>query len=75
MVSVDRVPGQLEIDTVAVENSAAAELGVSHLISMGHRSIAIVTGPLTLRNEAERLEGYQRALSRGRLTGALRACR
>ena len=30
MVSVDRVPGQLEIDTVAVENSAAAELGVSH---------------------------------------------
>jgi DNA-binding LacI/PurR family transcriptional regulator len=62
MVCVDRLPCKLEIDSVAVENSAAAEMGVSHLISMGHRSIAIVTGPLTLRNEEERLQGYQQAL-------------
>src|SRR5712675_3511259 len=62
MVCVDRLPAQLEIDSVAVENSAAAELGVSHLISMGHRSIAIVTGPLNLRNEEERLQGYQQSL-------------
>ncbi len=64
MVCVDRLPGQLEIDSVAVENAAAAELGVSHLIALGHRSIAIVTGPLTLRNEEERLQGYQQALRR-----------
>ena len=62
MVCLDRLPGQLEIDSVAVENAAAAEMGVRHLISMGHRSIAIVTGPLTLRNEEERLQGYQQAL-------------
>jgi len=62
MVCVDRLPCKLEIDSVAVENGAAAEMGVSHLISMGHRSIAIVTGPLTLRNEEERLQGYQQAL-------------
>src|SRR5579864_8753694 len=70
MVCVDRLPGKLEIDSVAVENTAAAEMGVSHLISMGHRSIAIVTGPLTLRNEEERLQGYQQALRKGGLTCA-----
>jgi DNA-binding LacI/PurR family transcriptional regulator len=68
MVCVDRLPAQLEIDSVAVENSAAAELGVNHLISMGHRSIAIVTGPLTLRNEEERLQGYQQALRKAGFT-------
>jgi DNA-binding LacI/PurR family transcriptional regulator len=70
MVCVDRLPGKLEIDSVAVENSAAAEMGVSHLISMGYRSIAIVTGPLRLRNEEERLQGYQHALRKAGLTVA-----
>lgn len=70
MVCVDRLPGKLEIDSVAVENSASAEMGVSHLISMGHRSIAIVTGPLALRNEEERLQGYQEALRKAGLTVA-----
>jgi DNA-binding LacI/PurR family transcriptional regulator len=68
MVCVDRLPGKLEIDSVAVENGAAAEMGVSHLISMGHRTIAIVTGPLRLRNEEERLQGYRQALRKAGLT-------
>ncbi len=67
MVCVDRLPEKLEIDSVAVENSAAAELGVAHLIAMGHPSIAIVTGPLTLRNEQERLQGYKQALRKAGL--------
>lgn len=67
MVCLDRLPEKLEIDSVAVENSAAAELGVDHLIAMGHPSIAIVTGPLTLRNEEERLQGYKRALRKAGL--------
>jgi len=45
-----------------VDDSGAAELGVKHLLSMGHRKIAIITGPLTLKNEQERLRGYRRAL-------------
>lgn len=68
LVCLDRIPDGLEIDSVAVENSAAAELGVNHLLSMGHRRIAIVTGPLKLRNEQERLQGYQSALGRSGLT-------
>jgi DNA-binding LacI/PurR family transcriptional regulator len=67
MVCVDRLPGKLEIDSVAVENSAAAEMGASHLLAMGHRRIALVTGPLTLRNEEERFQGYQQALRKAGL--------
>jgi DNA-binding LacI/PurR family transcriptional regulator len=35
---------------------------VKHLIEMGHRRIAIATGPLTLKNERRRLKGYKQAL-------------
>ena len=52
---------------MSVEDVSAAALGVDHLISMGHRRIAIVTGPLSLRNERERLLGYQQSLSRAGL--------
>jgi DNA-binding LacI/PurR family transcriptional regulator len=64
LVCLDRMPEGLKVDSVSVDNSAAAEMGVSHLLSMGHRSIAIVTGSLALRNEQERLHGYQVAIRR-----------
>jgi len=64
VVCLDRLPDGVEVDSVCVEDSAAAEMAVSHLISRGHRRIAIVTGPLTLRNERERLAGYKNALRR-----------
>lgn len=62
VVCVDRLPEGLETDSVCVDDSGAAELGIKHLLSLGHRQIAIVTGPLTLRNEQERVRGYRRAL-------------
>jgi DNA-binding LacI/PurR family transcriptional regulator len=64
VVYLDRLPDGIEADSVSVDDRAAAEMGVSHLLSRGHRQIAIVTGPLTLRNEQERLRGYRRALQR-----------
>jgi DNA-binding LacI/PurR family transcriptional regulator len=64
LVYLDRIPDGLQGDSVSVDSFAAADLGTSHLISMGHRSIAIVTGSLSLRNEKERLQGYQKALRR-----------
>ena len=64
LVYLDRIPEGLEVDSVSVDNAAAADLGVSHLISRGYRKIAIATGLLTLRNEQERLQGYKRALLR-----------
>jgi DNA-binding LacI/PurR family transcriptional regulator len=67
LVYLDRIPDGLQGDSVSVDSLAAADMGTSHLISMGHRSIAIVTGSLLLRNEQERLQGYQQALRRAGL--------
>jgi DNA-binding LacI/PurR family transcriptional regulator len=64
VVCLDRIPEQLRVDAVSVEDVSAAELGVDHLIAEGHRRIAVVTGPLSLRNERQRLLGYERSLER-----------
>lgn len=64
IVCLDRLPEGLDVDTVRVDSRAAAEMGVTHLLSMGHREIAIITGPLSLKHELERLSGYRRALEK-----------
>lgn len=67
VVCVDRIPERLEVDSVSVEDTSAAEMGVDHLIALGYRRIAAVTGPLSLRNERQRLLGYQHSLRRAGL--------
>jgi DNA-binding LacI/PurR family transcriptional regulator len=67
IVCVDRVPDQLSVDSVTLEDGDAAELGVGHLLATGFRRIVLVTGPLTLRNERERMGGYERALKKAGL--------
>jgi DNA-binding LacI/PurR family transcriptional regulator len=62
IVCVDRVPDRVPVDSVSVEDLDAAQMGVEHLIAMGSRRIAIVTGPITLKNERRRLQGYRQAL-------------
>jgi DNA-binding LacI/PurR family transcriptional regulator len=64
VVCLDRVPERLAVDSVSVEDTEAAEMGVDHLISMGLRRIAVVTGPLALKNERRRVQGYRQALER-----------
>lgn len=64
VVCVDRLPEGIEADSVCIGDAEAAEMGVEHLIAKGHRSIAILTGPLALRNERERLRGYESALEK-----------
>jgi DNA-binding LacI/PurR family transcriptional regulator len=67
IVCLDRLPGGVDVDSVCVEDRAAAEMGVAHLIEMGHTSIAIVTGDLTLKNEQQRLLGYKSAFEKAAL--------
>ena len=67
LVCLDRIPDRVPVDSVSVEDVSAAELGVDHLIAMGHRRIAIVTGPQSLKNERQRLLGYKQALERAGL--------
>lgn len=64
VVCLDRLPADLDVDSVCVDDCGAAEMGISHLMGMGHREIAIITGPLTLHNEQERLRGYRQAFKK-----------
>jgi DNA-binding LacI/PurR family transcriptional regulator len=67
IVCLDRLPEGLEVDSVCVDDFRASEMAISHLIGMGHTQIAIITGPLTLQNEKERLRGYRQALKKAGL--------
>jgi DNA-binding LacI/PurR family transcriptional regulator len=67
LVCLDRLPGGVAVDSVCVEDCAAAETGVAHLIENGHSRIAILTGELTLENERERLRGYRKAFRKARI--------
>jgi DNA-binding LacI/PurR family transcriptional regulator len=64
VVCLDRVPDQLAVDSVSVDDVAAAEMGTDHLVARGYSRIAILTGPLHLKNESRRLQGYRQSLER-----------
>ena len=56
----------LPVDRVFVENRAASFRAVCHLLDIGHRNIAVVTGDARNWTGQERLEGYRQAIkSRG----------
>ncbi len=61
MVAVSRVPDDLPIDMVGVDNAEGARTAVAHLITLGHRRIALINGPLSLNTARERQEGYRQA--------------
>ena len=62
LVLVDSQISAVAADTVAIDNRAAARAAVEHLLALGHRRIAIVSGPLTAAFDIERLDGYRDAL-------------
>ena len=63
VVCIDRVPDGWKGDAVLVANLDGAYLATRHLIQMGHKRLAVITGPLNLTNAAERLKGFKRALT------------
>ena len=64
LVCLDRRPVGWEGDTVTVDNAAGAMAATNHLLEMGHRHIAAITGNLQLTNAKARVEGFRTALSR-----------
>jgi LacI family transcriptional regulator len=54
--------GDHETDSITVANCDGARAMVEHLISLGHRRIAIITGSPRNFDAAERLRGYRAAL-------------
>ncbi|SDU23529.1 LacI family DNA-binding transcriptional regulator [Jiangella alkaliphila] len=67
-VLVDPVGGfDPAIPTVGVTNWAGALAATEHLIGLGHRRIAAITGPPELVCSQQRVEGYRAALGRAGL--------
>ncbi len=66
VVSMENVldPG---IDAVVIDNRKAAETAVSHLISLGHKSIAHIAAPLRFQIGNLRLAGYREAMMKADL--------
>jgi LacI family transcriptional regulator, repressor for deo operon, udp, cdd, tsx, nupC, and nupG len=55
------------IHSVAVDNILGGKIATSHLISLGHRTIAYVGGPADHAANSERLAGYRQALSNAKI--------
>jgi LacI family transcriptional regulator len=57
-----RLPSGVDVDTVRCENELGAYQLVRLLIELGHRDIALLSGPLGVSTAEDRLAGYRRAM-------------
>ena len=62
LVLFDRELPRVATDTVKVDSVLGGRLATDHLLSLGHRRIAIIHGPVVRSTGAERLQGYLSAL-------------
>ena len=68
VVCIDRRPDGWTSDVVLVANEAGAYRATEYLLEMGHRRLAVITGPLHLTNAAQRLKGFKRALAEAKVS-------
>jgi ribose transport system ATP-binding protein len=63
VVAIDRRMESALVDTVLVDNVEGGRQATAHLVSLGRRRIACITGSLSTTTGAERLAGYRAALA------------
>ena len=63
VVLLDRQIPDVHIDIVRADSEAGAYRLTQHLLSLGHRRIALMTGPQTVSTAVDRANGYLRALA------------
>jgi LacI family transcriptional regulator len=63
VVAVSRVIPGLEAQCISIDNKHGAFEATKHLLELGHRRIAHLTGPLSRQDARERLDGYKSALA------------
>lgn len=63
VVLVDAELPDLDVDSVTIDNLAAARMAVDHLLDLGHTDVAIVIGGAGPASDRARLRGYQEALA------------
>jgi LacI family transcriptional regulator len=59
MVVIDRVPPELDVPTISIDNARGIRLSMDHLRSLGHTSIAYLTGNVGTFSARDRLEAYE----------------
>jgi LacI family transcriptional regulator len=68
-VLLDRHSEEDSLCSATVDDVRGGELAASHLFGLGHKTIAFVNGPSSIRQCADRREGAKRALRRARRRG------
>ncbi|GIV64720.1 LacI family DNA-binding transcriptional regulator [Caldilinea sp.] len=68
VVVIDRKVKNIEVDTVRGDSIGGAYQLVRHLIDLGHRQIAALSGPANLSVSQDRVAGYAQALNEAGLT-------
>jgi LacI family transcriptional regulator len=63
VVVLDRRLSAGGVDEVRTDSEAGAHCVVRHLLDLGHRRIAVLTGPETVSTAADRVAGYRRAMA------------
>jgi LacI family transcriptional regulator len=58
---IDQLP---ETDVVAIGNESSAETATQHLLDLGHRRIAFISGPLSTSTGRDRVAGFRTAMTR-----------
>lgn len=64
-VVIDRSLEQEDVPTVVMDNYAAGVIAAEHLLSLGHRRFACITGPLNIAIVRERFLGFTESVRRG----------
>ncbi|BAB06032.1 LacI family DNA-binding transcriptional regulator [Halalkalibacterium halodurans] len=52
----------LDVPTVSIDNISSARKATEHLIQLGHKRIAHITGPMNIILSRDRLKGYRQAM-------------
>jgi len=67
VVALDRRVAEVEIDSVRSDSENGAYQLIKLLIGLGHKRIAMITGPKDVSTSVDRVIGYQRALAEANL--------
>jgi LacI family transcriptional regulator len=67
-VVVDRNVSGLLADRVRIDHAGGARLAVEHLLELGHRRIACLSGPSSFAASRARVTGWRKALARAGIT-------
>jgi len=62
IMAIDRVPDNLKVDSISINNIKASKEATEHLINLGHKNIAFIGGPEHISTARLRKLGYLEAL-------------